>query len=42
MVKLAKALVMKTGLEGLTFEKENCIYLPYSEVTIENVDEYLP
>lgn len=42
MAKLAKALVLKTGLEGLTFEKENCIYLPYSKVTLENVDEYLP
>lgn len=41
MAKLCWALITGEGMEELDFQKERCIYLPYAEVTSENVDEFL-
>lgn len=41
MAKLAVAVITGEGMETLDFEKERCIYLPYSKITRENVGEYI-
>lgn len=41
MAELAAALVTGEGMEDIAFEKDNCIYLPYSKITSENVGEYI-
>lgn len=41
MAKLAVAVITGDGMNELDFEKERCIYLPYSKVTRENVEDYI-
>ncbi len=41
MVKLAAALATGEGMEEISFERENSIYLPYEKVTKENVEDFL-
>lgn len=41
MARLAVAAITGDGMDGLDFEKERCIYLPYSKVTQENVGDYI-
>lgn len=41
MAKLIEALVSGSGLSDIEFENEKYIYLPYSKVTFENVEEYI-
>ncbi|MBO5032880.1 MAG: galactose ABC transporter substrate-binding protein [Lachnospiraceae bacterium] len=41
VAKLSAALVSGTGMEDIAFTKGKCIYLPYSKVTADNVDEYI-
>lgn len=41
MAKLAVAVITGDGMNELDFEKERCIYLPYSKITRENVGDYL-
>lgn len=41
MARLAVAVVTGKGMEALDFEKERCIYLPYSKITRENVEDYI-
>lgn len=40
VAQLAAALVSDTGMEDIAFTKEKYIYLPYSKVTADNVDEF--
>lgn len=40
MAKLTEALVSGSGLSDIEFENEKYIYLPYSKVTFENVEDY--
>ena len=42
MAELAVALVSGKGMEDIQFEKDKYIYLPYSKVTMDNVEDYLP
>ena len=42
MAELAVALVSGKGMEDIKFEKDKYIYLPYSKVTMDNVEDYLP
>lgn len=35
-------LVLAKGMEDIKFEKDKYIYLPYSKVTMDNVENYLP
>ena len=39
MVKLVIATVTGKGIEDISFENKRCIYLPYKEVTQENVEK---
>ena len=41
MAKLAVAVITGDGMNELDFEKERCIYLSYSKVTRENVEDYI-
>ena len=41
MAKLTEALVSGSGLSDIEFENEKYIYLPYSKVTFENVEDYI-
>ena len=41
MARLAVAAITGDGMDGLDFEKERCIYVPYSKVTQENVGDYI-
>ena len=41
MVKLAVALISGKGLEEIEFQNDRYIYLPYSKVTIDNVDDFM-
>lgn len=41
MAKLAVAVITGDGMNELDFEKERCIYLSYSKVTRENVEDYM-
>lgn len=41
MAKLAVAVITGDGMNELDFEKERCIYLSYSRVTRENVEDYI-
>lgn len=41
MAELALALATDKGLQGITFDKDRCIYLPYSKVTAENVEDFM-
>ncbi len=41
MVKLAVALISRKGLEEIEFQNDRYIYLPYSKVTIDNVDDFM-
>lgn len=40
MAKLTESLVSGSGLSDIEFENEKYIYLPYSKVTFENVEDY--
>ena len=41
MAELSAALVTGKGMDQIQFEKDNYVYLPYTEVTTENVGDYL-
>ena len=41
MAKLAMALVSGEGLDGIDFENEKYIYLPYQKISPDNVEEFL-
>lgn len=41
MAELADSLLKNKNLDQFTFEEYRCIYLPYSKVTAENVDDYM-
>lgn len=41
MAELADALLQDKDLDKFVFEKNRCLYLPYSKVTLENVDDYM-
>lgn len=41
MAELAKALVTGEGMDKIPFDKEKYVYVSYSKVTPENVEEYL-
>ena len=41
MAKLAVAVITGDGMNEPDFEKERCIYLSYSKVTRENVEDYI-
>lgn len=40
MVKIAVALVTGEGMDEIDFEKGRCVYLPYSKVTVDNVENF--
>lgn len=41
MAKLAVAVISGEGMEDLSFENEKYIYLPYSRITRDNVEDFL-
>lgn len=41
MAQLAMALVSGEGLDGIDFENEKYIYLPYQKISPDNVEEFL-
>lgn len=41
MAELALALATDKGLQEITFDKDRCIYLPYSKVTVDNAEDFM-
>ncbi len=40
MAELAVAIVSESGMEEIEFENDKYIYLPYSKVSLENIDDF--